>query len=81
LLGPDVAIETAGYCSKQQLQTIQLKTPSDQQGVLKLIPEQYHHHWQVFSKEAAQCFPPSQLDNHAIELKPGAPAKLDCKIY
>jgi hypothetical protein len=35
----------------------------------------------VFSKEAAQYFPPSQLDNHTIKLKPGAPAKLDCKIY
>jgi hypothetical protein len=35
----------------------------------------------VFSKEAAQHFPPSWLDNHAIKLKPGAPAKLDCKIY
>jgi hypothetical protein len=46
-----------------------------------LIPEQYHQHWRVFSEEAAQCFPPSRLDNHAIELKPGAPAKLDCKIY
>jgi hypothetical protein len=46
-----------------------------------LIPEQYHRHWRVFSEEAAQCFPPSRLDDHAIELKPGAPAKLDCKIY
>jgi hypothetical protein len=61
--------------------TIHFTPPSDQLETQQLIPEQYHQHWRVFSEEAAQCFPPSWLDNHAIKLKPGAPAKLDCKIY
>jgi hypothetical protein len=32
-------------------------------------------------KKLPSRFPPSRLDDHAIELKPGAPAKLDCKLY
>jgi hypothetical protein len=74
-------IETAGYCSKQQIHSIQLKILNDRQEVLKLIPEPYHQHWRVFIEEAAQCFPPSQLNDHTIKLKLGAPTKLDCKIY
>jgi hypothetical protein len=35
----------------------------------------------VFSEKAAQQFPPSRPDDHAIILKPGAPNTLDCKIY
>jgi hypothetical protein len=54
---------------------------SDQEETQESIPSQYHRHWRVFSEEAAQRFPPSRLDDHAIELKPGAPAKLDCKLY
>jgi hypothetical protein len=53
----------------------------DQIQTQNLIPAQYHQHWRVFSKEAALHFPPSQIDDHTIKLKPGAPAKLDCKIY
>jgi hypothetical protein len=81
LEGEDIIIETAGYCTKPKPQTtaIHFTPPSDQLETQKLIPEQYHQHWRVFSEEAAQCFPPSRLDDHAIELKLGAPA--DCKIY
>jgi hypothetical protein len=83
LNGEDVIIETAGFHSKTkpQIHTINFSTPKDQLETQKLIPEQYQRHWRVFSEEAAQCSPPSHLDNHAIKLKPGAPAKLDCKIY
>jgi hypothetical protein len=81
LTGPNVTLETAGYQSKTQAYLQILSPPSDQEKVLSLIPEQYHMHWKVFSEEAAQHFPPSWLDDHAIKLKPGAPAKLDCKIY
>lgn len=35
----------------------------------------------MFSKEAAQRFPPSRLWDHTIELKEGAPKAIDCKIY
>jgi hypothetical protein len=81
LTGPDVIIETAGFRTKAQINSILLRPPGDQSEVEKLIPPQYHRHWKVFSEEAAQRFPPSRPDNHAIKLKPGAPAKLDCKIY
>jgi hypothetical protein len=81
--GDNLIIETTGFCSKikPQSATIHFAPPSDQPETQRLIPEQYHLHWRVFSEEAVQHFPPSQLDDHAIELKPGAPAKLDCKIY
>jgi hypothetical protein len=35
----------------------------------------------VFDDEASQRFPPSREWDHAIDLKPGAPDELDCKIY
>jgi hypothetical protein len=52
----------------------------DQLETQKLIPKQYHQHWRVFSEEAAQLFPPSRLDNHTIELKPGAPLNSTVKF-
>ena len=46
-----------------------------------VIPEEYQRHWKVFSEEEAQHFPPERVDNHAINLKPGAPETIDCKVY
>jgi len=48
---------------------------------LNPIPTEYHRHAKVFSEEAAQRFPESRIWDHAIELKPGAPATLPGKIY
>jgi hypothetical protein len=81
--GDDVIIETAGFHSKTKTLNPVARTlqPSDQTQTQQLIPPQYHKHWRVFSEEAALRFPPSHIDNHAIEIKTGAPAKLDCKIY
>jgi hypothetical protein len=81
LQGEDITLETAGYHTKIQIRSNSISNNNDKEEVLKLIPEQYHTHWKVFSEKAAQRFPPSRLDDHAIKLKPGAPAKLDCKIY
>jgi hypothetical protein len=83
LIGPDVVVQTAGYWTKQRssLRSITIKPPEDQTETQQLIPPQYHHHWLVFSEQAARCFPPSRIDDHAITLKPGAPDTLDCKIY
>jgi hypothetical protein len=81
LVGPDVVLKTVGYQSKTQIHSLSMKVPSNKEETCKCIPEQYHAHWQVFSKDAAQHFPPSQPDNHTIKLKLGVPAKLDCKIY
>jgi hypothetical protein len=81
--GENIVIETVGYHTKSRPRaaTIHFTPPTNQSETQKLIPKQHHQHWRVFSKEAAQHFPPSWLDNHTIKLKPGAPAKLDCKIY
>jgi len=47
---------------------------------LDKIPEQYCQYSRVFSKEASHEFPPSCIWDHAIELKPGAPASLPGKL-
>ena len=46
-----------------------------------VLPEEYDRHQVVFSEEAAKRFPPSRPEDHAIKLKPGAPAEINCKIY
>ena len=43
---------------------------------LNPIPTEYRRHTKVFSEEAAQRFPETRIWDHAIELKPGAPATL-----
>ena len=45
------------------------------------LPEEYKRHVQIFSEEVAKRFPPSQPKDHAIQLKPGAPDEIKCKIY
>jgi hypothetical protein len=44
------------------------------------IPEQYQAYERVFSEEASHEFPPSRPWDHAIDLKPGAPAALPGKL-
>jgi hypothetical protein len=86
LQGEDVEISTAGHHTKQIQQICALQLPPDEMKkekdkTCKLIPLQYHHHWEVFSEKAGRRFPPSRADDHAIVLKPGAPNSMDCKIY
>jgi hypothetical protein len=45
------------------------------------LPEEYKEFTQLFSDEATDRFPPSREWDHAIDLKPGAPDALDCKVY
>jgi hypothetical protein len=45
------------------------------------LPAEYQEFTQLFSDEAADRFPPSREWDHAIDLKPGAPNTLDCKVY
>jgi hypothetical protein len=47
----------------------------------KGIPEEYQRHHKVFSDQQATCFPPSQPEDHAIKLIPGAPETINCKVY
>jgi hypothetical protein len=44
------------------------------------IPTPYQMYSRVFSEEASHEFPPSRPWDHAIELKPGAPAALPGKL-
>jgi hypothetical protein len=45
------------------------------------IPPEYRRHTWVFSEEESHRFPPSRTWDHAINLKPGSPDSLNCKIY
>jgi hypothetical protein len=45
------------------------------------LPEEYKQFARLFSDEAADQFPPAREWDHAIDLKPGAPDALDCKVY
>jgi len=45
------------------------------------ILEQYQRYSNVFSEEEVQTFPPDREPNATIELKKGAPKRIDCKVY
>jgi hypothetical protein len=57
--------------------TIQAK----EQQVDAEVPKEYHEFTRLFNKEATNHFPPSREWDHAINLKPGAPDTLNCKVY
>ena len=85
LEGDNVTIETAGY-HKHHEPIIRANPPpviepTDRTEVIKLIPERYHRHWKVFSEQASYRYPPAREEDHAIILKPGAPATIDCRVY
>jgi hypothetical protein len=46
-----------------------------------ILPNEYQEFARLFSDEAADRFPPAREWDHAIDLKPGAPDALDCKVY
>jgi hypothetical protein len=45
------------------------------------VPVHYQEYVRIFSEEALQRFPPLRPWHHAIELKEGAPAVINCKVY
>jgi hypothetical protein len=45
------------------------------------LPPEYQEFARLFNDEAADRFPPSREWDHTINLKPGAPDALDCKVY
>ena len=45
------------------------------------IPDKYQQHAKVFSKNEAECFPPSQDWNHCIPLKSNAPDTINTKLF
>ena len=48
---------------------------------LELLPAEYCRHAKEFREKEAQQFPVPRLWDHAIELKPNAPATIPGKIY
>jgi hypothetical protein len=48
---------------------------------LKTIPQEYRRHLKIFSEKAAARLPLDCPWNHAIELKPDAPASIRGQIY
>jgi len=47
----------------------------------EIIPEQYHRHGKVFSKEASEWFPDRRPWDHAIELTEDTPTSINCRVY
>jgi hypothetical protein len=45
------------------------------------LPKEYQDFARLFSDEVADRFPPSREWDQAIDLKPGAPDALNCKVY
>src|SRR3984893_14346714 len=50
-------------------------------GKLGELQEEYRRHWKVFSEEESHRFPPQRSEDMKIQLKPGAPESIDCKVY
>ena len=66
---------------KKQTLTSQLAEQAGKKMGDGKIPAKYRQHAQVFSKEAARQFPEPCIWDHAIKLKPGAPASIPGKVY
>ena len=45
------------------------------------LPAWYQRHVRLFSEDAAKRFPPSRPEDLAVQLKPGAPDTINCKVY
>jgi hypothetical protein len=45
------------------------------------VPKEYQKYKEVFLEERARRFPPDRNLNATVELLPGAPEQLDCKVY
>ena len=42
---------------------------------------EYQRHWKVFDSAVAESFPPQREEDLKIELLPGAPTMINCKVY
>ena len=45
------------------------------------LPEQYQDYSEVFSEEAAQCFPPEREEDHEIKFTKDAPSSFKAHTY
>jgi hypothetical protein len=69
-----------GECSIRGVAT-DLAIQAGEQQINAKLPPEYQEFARLFNDEAADRFPPSREWDHAIDLKPGAPDALDCKVY
>jgi hypothetical protein len=67
-------------CTIQGVAT-DLAIQAGEQQVNVELPPEYQEFARLFNDEAADCFPPSREWDHSIDLQPGAPDALDCKVY
>src|SRR6202012_134630 len=74
-------LEEECYPSHLRTTTTELAIAADQYTAKKEIPDKYKRHAKVFSEEESHRMPTSKPWDHAIDLKPNAPASFDCKIY
>jgi hypothetical protein len=75
-----IVCELESECTIRGISTDLVVQAGTHQAAVK-IPEEYAEFSSVFDDEASQRIPPSREWDHAIDLKPGAPNALDCKIY
>ena len=75
-----IAGEGPSTSKKQTLASKLVKQVGSQKGSGEILAK-YQWHSHVFSEEAVQCFPESQIWDHAIELKPNAPSTIPGKVY
>jgi len=47
----------------------------------ELVPQQYHRYAKVFREKDSEKFPDRRPWDHAIDLKPDAPASINCRVY
>ena len=55
--------------------------PNKCKQTIPTLPAHYQQHAQLFLEEATKRFPPSQPEDLAVQLKPGAPDTINCKVY
>ena len=61
----------------QQLM-IEVNEQKEEKPWQELVPPQYHRHTKVFHKKDSEKFPDRRPWDHAIDLKPDAPASINC---
>jgi len=64
----------------QQL-TIEVNEQKEEKTWQELVPPQYHRHARVFREKDSEKFPDRRPWDHAIDLKPDAPASINCRVY
>jgi len=64
----------------QQL-AIEVNEQKEEKTWQELVPKQYHCHARVFQEKDSEKFPDRRPWDHAIDLKPDAPASINCCVY